>query len=357
MKRKMWLALSLLAVLALLLAGCGQRITAEEIVSRMQETVANTEDAHAVVSGSVNAQGIEMSATAEIWEKSPNKLHAELLETSQAEYDGAVLVTDGQQAWYYNPSENTVLVGPVDEIETPLPQQMITELQDMIQVVLDASDVELAGEETVAGRQAYKLILTPKEDGEGQEAAILPGDGTATLWVDKEQWFVLKATYEAGSLGQGSMEVQSFELNPGLPDDLFTFDVPEGVTIVDVEARQPVPLTLDEARAQAGFPLLVPTYEPRGTTLVEVFKMGDSMILRYDHSPEASFTIVQGPDLAGPPPAGNSQNLTLRGQTGAAVVDEEGGNTFLYWLEEGVFITIGGHLPLEEAIRVAESLQ
>lgn len=357
MRKRAWLALGLVGVLVLLLAGCGQRITAEEIVTHMQDTVASTQDAHAVVHASVNAQGIEISATAEIWEKLPNSLRAEVLETSRAEFDGTVLVSDGQQAWYYNPAKNTVLVGPMDEIETPLPQQMIGEMQDMIQAVLDASEVELAGEEVLAGYEAYKLVLTPKEDEEGPGATLFPGNGTATLWVDKEQWIVLKATYEAGSFGQGSLEVESFELNPGLPDSLFVFDVPEGATVIDVESQEPVPLTLEEARAQAEFPLLVPAYVPEGVTLVEVFRVGGSMILRYDHSPEIAFTLVQGPELTGPPPLGESQQLTVRGQEATVVQDEAGGNTFLYWTEDGVTITIAGHLPLAEAIQVAESLQ
>ena len=354
--KRLWV-LSLLVALVLLLAGCGQGITAEEIVAHVQETVANTQDAHAVVSASVNAQGMEMSATAEVWEQSPNRLRAVVLQTSQAEFADAVLVSDGQQAWYYEPSKNRVLVGPVEEIETPLPQQLISEMQEMIQAVLDASEVELAGEETVAGKGAYKLILTPKEGEEGQEAVVFPGNGTATLWVDKEQWFVLKATYEAASFGQGSLEVQSFELNPGLSDELFTFDPPEGATVVDVESQQPVALTLEEARAQADFPLLVPAYVPRGATLVEVFELSGSILLRYDHSPDVSFTVVQGPEPFGPPPVGQVQPLTIRGQSATVVTDEVGGNTFLYWLENGVMMAVGGHLTVDDAIQVAESLQ
>jgi len=357
MGKRMWLAVGLLAVLALAIAGCGQRITAEEIVQHMQETVDNTQDAHAVISASVNAQGIDLSATAEVWEKSPTKLRAEVLESSQAEYDGAVLVTDGEQAWYYSPDRNTVMVGPMDEIDTPLPQQMIGEMQDMIQAVLDASDVELDGEETVAGHAAYKLILTPREAGEGEEATVLPGNGTATLWVDKEQWFVLKATYEAGSLGQGTMEVQSFQLNPGLSDDLFTFDVPEGATVVNVESQQPTPLTLEEAREQANFELLAPSYVPQGATLVEVYKVGGAIILRYDHSPDVAFTVVQGGDPASPPLGGKVEQATVRGQVATVVSDQTGENTFVYWIEDGVFFTVAGHLSLEDALQVAESLE
>jgi outer membrane lipoprotein-sorting protein len=349
-----WGALSLLLALGLVLTGCGKRITAEEIITKVQETVANTTDAYAVVTANVDVQGIEISATAKIWEKSPNKLRAEVLETSDARFLGTIMVSDGQQAWLYEPARNVVQVGSTAEIEMPLPQEMLTELQEAIQQVLDASDAELAGEEVVAGRDAYNLTLSPREDA---TQSIFPGDGTATLWVDKEQWFVLKATYEASSLGTGTMEVQSFELNPGLEDGLFRFDVPEGATVIDVQAQEPQPLTLEEAQAQAGFPLLLPAYVPQDATLIEVYKTGESIILRYDHSTQVAFAVVQGPELAAPPPVGASQDITVRDQSATAIVDEAGGNTFLYWTENGVTVTVAGHIGLDEALRVAESLQ
>jgi hypothetical protein len=232
---------------------------------------------------------------------------------------------------------------------------MLGELQGLIQRVLDVSDAELAGEETVAGQRAYKLTLTPKEDSD--QGLPLLGGGTATLWVDEQRWIVLKATFEASALGQGSMEVESFELNPGLPDSLFQFEVPEGAEVVEVKPEQIEPLTLDEAKAQAGFPLLVPEVVPDGATLIEVFKTGDSFVLRYDHSQQVSFTIVQGSDLPSPPSLGNSQGITVRGQDATVITDEAGGNTFLYWTENGVTVTVAGHIGLDEALQVAESLK
>ncbi len=200
MRKQVWLAVSVLLVLSLTVAACGQQITAEEIVAKMQETVENTEDGHAVVKVEANVQGIAMSVTGEIWEKSPNKFRARVLETSDPQFEGTIMVSDGQQGWFYEPGRNVVTVGQVEEMETPLPQEMLGEMQGAIQQILDVSDVELAGEEEVAGRAAYKLVLTPKEDAE----QTLPGGGTATLWVDKDQWFILKATYEGSAFGQGS---------------------------------------------------------------------------------------------------------------------------------------------------------
>jgi outer membrane lipoprotein-sorting protein len=354
MKREWVVVLGAFLALSLLLAGCGSQITAEEIVAKMQETVENTEDAHAVVSVDVNAQGIELSAKAEVWEKAPNKIRAEVIEASDAQFAGAIMVTDGQTAWAYEPLRNVVTVGGDGEVEMPLPQEAITSLQESIQELLDASEVELVGEEQVAGNAAYILTAIPKE---GTTTEFFPGDGTATLWVDKNRWIILKATYEAGSFGQASMEVESFDLNTGLADDLFAFEIPDGATVIDVEARTPQPLTLDEARAEAAFGLAVPDYVPGGATLIEVFRVGDSFVLRYDHSTQVSFTIVQGPELAGPPPLGQTDAITVRGQDATVITDAVGGNTFLYWTEEDVTISVAGHISLDDALLVAESIE
>ncbi len=354
MKQRIWIAVSLFLLLSLALAGCGKPMTVEEIVAKIQETIESTQDAHALVAVDVNAQGLVMSATIEVWEKSPDKVHAVVLEASQSDLVGTTVVSDGQQAWYYEPSRNRVLVGAAGDMDTPLPQELLNGLQEVVQAVLATSDVELVGEEEVAGQPAYKLTASPQE---GAASELFPGNGTATLWVDKERWIVLKATYEAGSFGQGTMEVRSFDLNPGLSDDLFTFVVPEGVAVVDVSAKEPVPMTLAEAQAEAGFPLLVPAYVPEGATLVEVFKVGDSFVLRYDHSTQVSFTVVQGPELAGLPSLGQSQDVGVRGQSATVVTDEAGGNTFLYWAESGGMVTVAGHISQAEALKVAESLE
>jgi outer membrane lipoprotein-sorting protein len=343
----------LLLVLVLVLSGCGGGITAEEIVAKMEETIETTEDAHALLQANVDAQGITLAITAEVWEKAPNLVRAEIRDASEPRFVGMVMVSDGQQAWLYEPARNHVTVGPAGEMDMPLPQDMLISLQETIQEVLDVSDVDLAGEEAVAGRKAYKLTLSPREDTEQE---IFPGNGTATLWVDKEQWIILKAAYEANAFGMGGMEIQSFELNPGIADDIFAFQPPEGATVVDAAAQQPEPMSLDQAKAQASFPLLVPEYVPGDATLIEVFRIGELFVLRYNHSTEVSFTVVQGPELAGPPPLGKSQDTTVRGQSATVISDQAGGNTFLYWAENGVTVTVAGHIGVEEALRVAESL-
>jgi len=54
---------------------------------------------------------------------------------------------------------------------------------------------------------------------------------------------------------------------------------------------------------------------------------------------------------------GESKVMTVRGQEATGIVDEAGGNTILFWTEDGTAMALAGRISLEEATKVAESLQ
>jgi outer membrane lipoprotein-sorting protein len=359
MNRQWLIVLSVVVALSLLVGGCESRPTAEEIVAQMKEVEASVEDAHALVAFSVQAQEMAMDSTVEVWEKRPNKFRAEVLEASEDDLVGIVSVTDGQQVWMYHPGENEVVVGGVGELgmdeEAFLnPRQAFEFMEEAIQWVLDTCDVELVGEEELDGVAVYKLEFTPKE---GEESPLpIPMEGKITLWVEQERWIALQAHFDGGTLGEGWMRVRSFEFNVGLSDDRFQFTIPAGARVIKAEDVGPTPLTLDEARDQADFPLLVPAYLPEGVTLIDVFGVHGAFVLYYDHA-ETSFTVMQGsPEATGEIPVGQETAVTVRGQT-ATLVTNDLGNSFLTWTEDGVAITIAGRVSEDEILKVAESLQ
>jgi outer membrane lipoprotein-sorting protein len=352
MNKRWFIGLSLLVAIALLLGGCQKQPTAEEIVAKLQEVEASTEDAHAVLEFSAMGQGMDKDLVVEVWEKKPNKFRAEVLEANDPELAGAISVTDGQQFWAYQPSQNEVVVGEVGPDEPSSFRGAIRDMEDMIRQALDATDVELVGEEDVAGVATYKLELTPREGDE----MFLPAGSEVTLWVDQERWVVLQAYFSGGIVGEGQMRVRSFELNMGIADDLFQLEIPEGAKVTSAEDKRPQHLTLDEARAQADFPLLVPSYVPEGATLIDVLTVEEAYILHYDHS-MTSFTVIQGqPEGVREAPPGQETEVTVRGQTANLITDGQG-NSFLTWTENGVAMTIAGRISQDEILKVAESLQ
>jgi outer membrane lipoprotein-sorting protein len=342
-----------LVALSLLLGACQSQPSVEEIVSRIKEVEASTEDAHGVMELSIDALGLDQDMVVEVWEKRPGKTRAEMLESSDPEFAGSVFVSDGQQVWAYQPADNKVVVGELGPDEPSSPRYLIDMMDKVIQYAVDTSDVRLVGEEEVAGVPTYKLELTPKEGDE----ALLPLGTTATLWVDQERWVVLQAHLLGDTVGEGWMRVRSFELNTGLGDDLFLFEVPEGAEVETAEDREPVYLTLDEALAEAPF-LVVADYVPQGVTLVELFKVRDAYVLYYNHQTDISFTIVQGQAISREDvPLGKTSEVIVRGQQCTLITNEVSGTSFLAWEEDGIAITIAGQISESEILRVAESLQ
>jgi outer membrane lipoprotein-sorting protein len=351
MNRRWFIGLSVLVMVGLLLSGCQRKPTAEEIVAKLEEVEASTQDAHGILEFSAKGQGMDEDLVVEVWEKKPNKFRAEVLEANNPELVGAISVTDGQQFWMYEPGKNEVMVGEVGPDEPSNFREAIWDIEDVIRQALDATDAKLVGEEDVAGVATYKLELTPREDDE----TFLPAGSKATLWVDQERWVMLQAHFSGGIAGEGQMHVRSFELNTGLADDLFQFEIPEDAKVTKAEDKQTKHLTLDEARAQADF-LLVPTYVPEGVTLIDVFTVDEAFILHYNHS-TTSFTIIQGwSQGVREAPTGQKTEVTMRGQTANLITDGLG-NSFLAWMENGVTITIAGRISQDEILKVAESLQ
>ncbi len=365
--KKTWLTgLGILVALSLLVSGCQDQLTAEEIVGKIKEVEAGTEDAHAVVEFGLQAQGMDMEVVAELWEKKPNKLRAEVLEASDADLVGATSVTDGQRVWMYHPGENEVVTGEVGELGSEGerfldPRQAIEFMGEVTQWVLDTCTAKLVGQEVLDGIATYKLEFIPNKD-EGTKLPI-PIGSKVTLWVEQERWIVLQAHFEGAALGQGQMHVRSFEFNTGVPDDRFQFDIPEGAQVINVEDLGPTHLTLDEARAQAEVALLVPTYVPEGATLIEVLSVDGGFVLRYDHA-AVSFAIMQRPASAALGPIGpstggafESREITVRGQQAILIADAARGNSLLAWREGGLSIEIAGSISQEEILKVAGSLQ
>ena len=373
--RSLWLGLSLLA--ALLLAACGaNELTAEQIVQRMEATRAATNDAHATVALDFTTNQQNGSFVVEGWMKktsatdeagqSISKLRAEVKSASQPDMQGAILVSDGDKFWLYSPSKNQVVTGSRADLPRGIgaggPTAQV--LQDMIQRGMSALNVEVQGEEQVAGVNTWKLKLTPKPDT--QQQLQLDAIVQATMWVDEARALPLKLAVDAKDMGKGTITVQSIETNTGLADDLFTFTPPPGATVVNVAdmAAQAAPKasTLDEARAKVSFKLLAPSALPRGTALSEVQLVGDKTVIQNYSGGALSFSLVQSAQDVGrdrQPPAGSQvQQLTVRGQAATLITgngSEQG--SLLRWQENGVRIIIAGTLSADDARKVAESLR
>src|SRR5699024_4642831 len=75
-------------------------------------------------------------------------------------------------------------------------------------------------EAEIAGRDSYHLVAKAKEEN------TLFGD--QELWIDKENWMVLKMIFNTGD-SKTEMVYTKIDFNPRIPADTFTLDLPDDV--------------------------------------------------------------------------------------------------------------------------------
>ena len=343
--RKRVLLFGVLAFIVLTILGCGpeESITADEIMGKVRETWEGAVDIHATWELTLDVGVIQDQLVVEVWRKQPDKLRAEVLEAASVEFRGMTLVSDGTQAWLHNFSRHEVTAGEPKAVKLPLVQDVIESIDGLIRTA-NAGQVKLLGTEKISAGETYKLEMP------------YPNGGQALLWISKEYWVPLKVEYTSQTLGKGTLAARSLELNTGLSDSIFLFEVPADAQVTQTGGEKSQALTLDEARARAGFPLLVPAYLPQGVTLLSVFQLGEAIALYYDGF--IPFSIVQSRSeaIAQVPQTGPAQKIALRGTEATLITDEAQGGIFLAWSENGVSVSIAGAISVEEALRVAESL-
>jgi len=200
----------------------------------------------------------------------------------------------------------------------------------------------------VQGHSTYKLQLVPNS-----KAPAAAAGATGYLWIDQSSFLPVQGSANGGSMGQGQVTARTLQLNIGVPASLFTFQVPAGAKVVQVQDLQPEHLSLSTASSAAGFTVLVPASVPDGAKLVDVFKTGHTIVLRYESS-LGSFSIAEGAE-AHSLPGTNGQPASVRGTTGTLFV-RDSTHVLLTWKEKGLTFSISGVLSREQAHQVAESL-
>lgn len=393
MFKRMW---SLMLVLTMVLAGCGQEdITAENIVTKIREGQANTNNVHAIMRVDYTSDQATGFIKAEVWSsKTGNKdaegneikaFRAKILDANDAKMVGAEVVTDGAQGWFYDPAENKAYVGTAAELsESQMGQgqqdqeqgqggrgrmdqtEMLGQLQGVVEKGLDALTITILGEEEVAGFNTYKVSIAPKSDTQQQLPIDLLVD--INVWLEDTNWMPVKFVLDAKDMGNVSFAAETLEVNKGIDMAIFSAQPPANAEIVKIadmikEMEQAAPatdLTLDEAKSQAGFALLAPS-ETLGTTLSDVqlltLAKATTVIQTYAGT-DLEWTLVQakGDDPDAKIQRGGTE-VTVRGVQGTLIEGRGNVGVVLTWQEGDVTFVITGNIDGEQATKIAESLK
>ena len=243
-----------------------------------------------------------------------------MLEASEEKAQGAVIVSDGETLWAYSPAENKVFVGTPEEAQAMMEEnefmagefgqfhegeegkhEMVStwehpeNAEEAVQKLLEYFNVSKSGSETVAGETANLLKLEPiPEQMPGEYVAV---GGYLNLWIGQDSGLPLAVAYTGGSMGEFSATVLEFEVNTGVDEALFTFEIPAGAEVVTFADLEPQSLRWRKRENPAEFEFLTPAETPPGATLVDILEVRGAIVQRYTLPEGGSFTIAQGESL------------------------------------------------------------
>lgn len=218
------------------------------------------------------------SNTARVWYAGEDKVRLALLGTL-GETD---VIRNGTDVWVWRSRDNTAtrMTLPAEEAKTPsgLPAGVPSTPQEAADAALAAIDpttaVSTTGAAEVAGRDAYELVLAPKDT-----ASLI---GQVRLAIDAEQHIPLRVDVYAKGANDPAVRVAFQQISFAVPDaEQFTFNPPPGAKVTTSSPEQ-----AEEHGAKAGKPAdrtgkagkpaqgeLSPTVVGEGWTSVLVAKM------------------------------------------------------------------------------------
>jgi outer membrane lipoprotein-sorting protein len=95
--------------------------------------------------------------------------------------------------------------------------------------LFDLYDTKIAGTETMAGRQVYRLELKARPVDRTQTGARWPAYDSSTLWVDKEVFLILRIkVYNSDGTVSSEESFESVEINQPIDPSVFDFSEPTG---------------------------------------------------------------------------------------------------------------------------------
>ncbi|MEU9855361.1 sigma-E factor regulatory protein RseB domain-containing protein [Streptomyces sp. NPDC047974] len=141
------------------------------------------------------------------------------------------LIHDGDEVWAYDSRSNTVFhekggdeSGPAPEKELPASPKELAD--EVLKAAGDTTSITVGGTANVAGRDAYRLVVEPKQQGSTVDSI--------TIAVDAATGTPLKFTLDSTSGGKPVLDAGFTKVDFGKPAaSEFDFTVPKGAKVTE----------------------------------------------------------------------------------------------------------------------------
>jgi len=303
---------------------------------------------------SENDQIVEENVLKE-WRHEDGRVRIETLD--EAGETISIVVNDGNELIIYDLESEQASV--IDDPELiALNQQSPKEQAELsLSIVRDTHDLTLKDETEIAGRDVNHLVATPKEKNQ-----LI---GKQEIWIDKENWLVLKITSESGDQ-LIDMMYETVDFNVDIDDTMFSLDLPENVELIDLDDIHDVDeVSLTEAADALGQPFL---YIPEDDSLeISTLEKSDlqgivnrieiDIDYKKDDLPYVTLSIFETPDDVDDMTMPDETETTIRGQD-ATYIDMKGFRS-VFWDEDGLrysLSTIDPNLSIEDILELTETM-
>jgi len=321
----------LVIFLSIMVTGCIDEMTVEEIAKHTQEKYENVDDFKATMITTTNVGGAEERDEMDISVKKPNK--SKWVDKKR----GTIIVTNGEVLWEYDAKKNEAIKTSVVSSEN-MPD---LDYGQLISGLLINNDVTLIGEEKLGDMSCYVIEASPKKE------TYLTRQ---TIWVDKKYWFPIRFETDFGDF-KSSVEYTNISINSGISDVEFEFVPPEGVKIVEPEISLPDQLSMEEAQNSVNITILKPSYTADYNLMgANIGASGKSVSLTYAKEGKI-LTITQSQKKH---PLQNAENISVGGAKGELL--DVFGSKMLRFDSNDTEIMITGTMTKEELIKIAESI-
>lgn len=218
----------------------------------------------------------------------PDRQKLSLLENA-AEYS---LIHDGKDVWGYDSKSNEVYhataSGSAEQPEKEVPATPKDFADQALKAVDDTTSVTVDGTAQVAGRDAYRLVIKPKQDGSTV--------GAISVAVDAETGMPLKFTLTPSSGGAAVVDAGFTKVSFAKPDaSTFDFTPPKGAKVTEADEAAEAP---EHGRETEGG-LAEEMDGLKGTDGPKVIGEGWNSIATFDTGGQGLPTASAGGDLGG----------------------------------------------------------
>lgn len=235
------------------------------MVSAMEKAFNGVKAYHGVLEiVETNAAGKStMQWKVEVWADKEGHYYVKGIEGAQKDL---ITVNDGKKKWQVQPNEKEVDVFSA----FPDPYSFTFEIGKEIDTIKNAIKTKTLGDDTVAGRDAVIMEVTPQ------------GGNPYKIWIDKETKMPLQKESSMENSIQYKIRYDNINFTENIPKELLTYSVPKGFKETNTNPEQVVN-SLEEAKKIVGFTPKVIQSIPESFTQSNISVVNNTKVVKFNY--------------------------------------------------------------------------